>query len=327
MLILNTIKGLLSNIHRPGRKPDIFLFSTPRSGSTFLMELLSAQPGMKMYDEPLNMRYPAVTRALGVSTWQASTTLDHRERIYAKYFGDLLNNRIPAMNRPFYRRNAPFFTNRVVMKIIHGGEDMLAWFQETFGVQILILIRHPIPTILSHAHFPRLPYFLRQPGMRRCFTDDQIAFAEQAIDGDDEFAKGIVNWCLQNRPMLPPDRDPAWTVISYEDLTMHPEASVAYLTKRLDLDPVDDLDRLINRPSVSTVQSDKETKAFFEKIADAEDRSFLITKWRDRIKPGQEAQAFDILARFDLDCYAPGAPYPTAPYRVPGLAEETAKAG
>ena len=43
----------LANVHRQGEKPNIFLFSTARSGSTWVVEMLATQPGMKLIDEPL----------------------------------------------------------------------------------------------------------------------------------------------------------------------------------------------------------------------------------------------------------------------------------
>jgi hypothetical protein len=34
-----------SNVHRPDGRPNVFLYSTTRSGSTWLMELIWSQPG------------------------------------------------------------------------------------------------------------------------------------------------------------------------------------------------------------------------------------------------------------------------------------------
>ena len=56
MTYLAYIKGCLSNIHIAGLKPDIFIFSTPRSGSTFLMELLYAQKGVKIFEPDLFLK-------------------------------------------------------------------------------------------------------------------------------------------------------------------------------------------------------------------------------------------------------------------------------
>ena len=68
MIPLNVIKGRLSNIHVQGDLPNIFVFATPRSGSTFLLEFLHAQPEMKTYNEPLSVRKAAMRRVLEGAT-------------------------------------------------------------------------------------------------------------------------------------------------------------------------------------------------------------------------------------------------------------------
>ena len=45
-----------NNIHKPDGRPNVLLFSTPRSGSTWLMELILTQSGFKPCDEPFDLR-------------------------------------------------------------------------------------------------------------------------------------------------------------------------------------------------------------------------------------------------------------------------------
>ena len=137
MGVLKYLKGAVSNIHRQGDRPDIFIFATPRSGSTFLMELLGAQPGVKIHDEPLTVNYPEIRRELGVDTWEELTVMPDREAHYFRFFDRLRRNKIKELNRPLYRKHARLLTNRNVFKNIHGGKDMLPWFTETFDALIL----------------------------------------------------------------------------------------------------------------------------------------------------------------------------------------------
>jgi len=321
---LKYLKGAGSNIHRPGGKPDIFIFATPRSGSTFLMELLGAQPGMKVFDEPLTVNYPESRRELGVSTWEELTIMPDREKRYERFFGRLLSNRIKELNSPLYAKSGRLFTNRVVIKNIHGGKDMLPWFAETFKAQIVVLLRHPIPTVLSHQKFPRLPYLLRQPGHRRLFSDQEIAVAEELIANGSRLEQGMIDWSLEVAAMF---RNP-WseaTVISYEDLTVFPNESFAYLRDRLHLEPVGNVQALAARASVSTGQSDAETRTFFADGAKG-DRTFLINRWTKRISEPEIKRAFEICRHFQLDQYSEVDLFATAPYRLPSLRHSTADA-
>ncbi len=318
MTLSARLKGRISNIHIQGKRPDIFAFSAPRSGSTFLLELLYAQKRMKVYNEPLNINKAAVREQLGIDTWEELTCMENREALFEAYFRRLMANAVPALNVPFYRRTSRFFTTRHTFKIMHGAEDMIDWFRTTFAGRILVLVRHPISTTFSHKIYPRLPYFLKFPPLRDLFSKEQLREMEKIIAHGDHFERGIVNWCLQNYPALNAHRHPDWAVVSYEDLTMYPEKSVAYLEEKLDLDPTPDLERIVNRPSFSTVQSDKETKKFFA-AGGSGDRQFLIEKWRKRIRPGQEERCFEILDLFGMDFYERGNLYPADRYRVPGV--------
>lgn len=53
-LIREGLRSVLTrlNAHRPDQAPDVVIVSTPRSGSTWLMEVLATEPGMKPIDEP-----------------------------------------------------------------------------------------------------------------------------------------------------------------------------------------------------------------------------------------------------------------------------------
>jgi Sulfotransferase family len=325
MGILKYLKGAASNFHRQGDKPDIYIFATPRSGSTFLMELLAAQPGVKVYDEPLTVNYPESRRELGVETWEALTIMPDREERYRRFFDRLRHNKLKELNRPIYRRHGRLFTNRNVFKLVHGGKDMLPWFAETFGATIVVLIRHPIPTVLSHRVFPRLPYLLKQPAHRKLFTEREIAFAEDLIMRGSKFEQGMIDWSLEMGAMfrnLPAEA----TVISYEDLTVYPEQSFAWLQERLLLDPVGDIGTLIAQPSVSTDQSDEETQRFFVQSGPGADRTYLISRWQQRVSPEEVSRAFQICAVFDLRLYERGSLFPTDPYRPPILRQKESAA-
>ena len=60
----------ISNIHIQGDKKNIFLFATPRGGSTWVMEILASQPGMKYYDEPFSIRRPNVQKVSRFTKWE-----------------------------------------------------------------------------------------------------------------------------------------------------------------------------------------------------------------------------------------------------------------
>jgi hypothetical protein len=317
--LLNLVKGRLSNVHVQGDKPNIFIFATPRSGSTFLIELLFAQPRMKIYDETLNLWTVRSRHAVGLDSWEALATLADRESFYRRYFTRLEKNRIPSFNPPLYRPYSRFLTRRIAYKVLYAGNDLIGWFEDEFQARIVVLVRHPIATVQSHVEFPRLPHFLRQPAYRAQFAPAQVELAERIIARGSPFERGILDWCLQIAPMIRRPR-PSWAVISYEDLMTFPEPSFAYLSDKLDLDPVPHLWDIVATPSRSTSYSDAETQKKLAEIGrDRSDRAFLVNKWRKRAAEGDEARAFEIVTAFGIDAYEPGNDFATAKYRVPGV--------
>lgn len=316
---LQQLKGRFMNIHVPSGQSPIFIFAAPRSGSTLLLEMLALEPGLKVLNEPLSINKAAARRELGVSDWRAATIMTERESTYGLYFEKLLANKLPELNTPFYRRRGRFVTDRVAFKILHGGEDMVPWFRERFSAKIVILVRHPIPTTLSHRKFPRLPHFLGQKGIRSRLTKAQIRLVENTIEHGKAFEKGIVNWCLQYALMLDVDREDDWLMVPYEDLILRPTATIHYLSQGLQLRGTDTILASRDRPSLSSRQSDKDVLGLIEQMGrgDATARNALLERWTTRVDRSMERHAFDILDAFGIDCYEHGSVVPSACYRVP----------
>ena len=315
MTVLHAIKGRLLNHHLPGPRPDIFLFSTPRSGSTFLMEILSEQPGMKIINEPLQLNFDDVRASLGWENWEEATTAPDRRERFAAHFDRIRKNKLPLLNRPPYRRGGKFLSNRITFKILHGGEDMVEWFEDELGGAILVLVRHPIPTAHSHYLHPRTPHFLGQKELADRMTRDQARLIEETVSNADHFQLGVIGWCVQNMFFTRDKMRENWTIVSYEDLTLAPQESVDMLVERLDLDPVTNAEELAQRPSLSTRYSKGDTKAYFASDA-AADRKFLVEKWLAKTSPEEIAFTRKALDVFQIDMYRADDPYPQAGYAV-----------
>jgi Sulfotransferase family len=295
--VKNAIKSI-SNIHRPNGEPNVFLFSTPRSGSTWLMELIWSQPGFKCCNEPLNLRKPHIRQHLGISDWQGLCRQDATQAFY-RYFRAIGEGRITFVNpNPLHRYYRPV-TRRIVFKIIHGGEDRINWFRDTFNGRIVYLLRHPIPVSLSREVYPTLEAFC-DSDYRRHFTADQLQYARKIIDSGTKLERGVLAWCLQNAvPLREVSQD--WAVISYEQLVLDPHPVIEHLALKLSLPKPE---RMMNRlaiPSSSNEKSDRETQQVLER--ETERRSWLIEKWRQKVDQVEERGAMDVLKRFNLDAY------------------------
>jgi hypothetical protein len=308
-MVKNTIK-YCSNIHVQGAKPNIFLFATPRSGSTLLMELICSQKAVKYCDEPLNLRSKNVQRAVGFGNWGFSLPFPGRELIYKKYFSKIIKGQVPFLNPNPLKKGYHFFTDRMVLKILHGGEDLIDWFRATFRADVIYLVRHPIAVTLSRKQCPRLPFFLENETFCSFLNPMQIKASRQILTESDDFERGILSWCLQNFHQLKVSNKENWIFISYEQLVMEPKRVISYLANKLQLEERDSMIDRIKVPSRTVELCDEETKKAFCNNRFADLQRWLVEKWKKKVTRKQIARTFEILDTFQIDTYSIDGTYP-----------------
>ena len=300
----NTIKTV-TNLHRPDGHPNIFLFSTPRSGSTWLMELIWSQPGFKACNEPLDLRNPMVRRYLGVASWLELYT-QNADSALRRYFQALCEGSLHAMDPIPFRGSYRLVTHRIVFKILNGGEDRVNWFRDTFNGQIIYLIRHPIAVSLSREYLPRLQTQLMSD-YRRHFSKEQIDFSHRILENGSRLEQGVLAWCLENAVSLQmATKD--WLIVAYEELVCNPELVIAQIAERLALPEPESMLNRLAIPSAVKAKSNRETQQALEQ---GTDRKWLVEKWRSQLSKGEERRAMEILEHFQINVYRYGELLPT----------------
>jgi len=293
-----------ANVHRRGARPDVFVFATPRSGSTWLMEIIASQPGFKYYDEPLNPRRENV-RYGGLFPDYAALMPDARqdERIIG-YLKDLQAGRHGYMNPAPCRRNHRFFTDRIVFKI-HEVEHLMDRAARECGGRLVYLLRHPIANSISRTVQPRLEHFLRSDYHAGLVGDAarSSAIRRLALSGS-PLQRAVVSWCFENLQTLR-HPDDARLVVTYEELVLNPMKASELLIRHLELDDHEAMIASFERPAINIRMSHAETLAAMASADAGEKRIRLVTKWRKRIVPGQVADTAEVLAAFGIDAYDP----------------------
>lgn len=307
---LKTFVKRCSNVHRPGPLPDIFLFTTARSGSTLLSEGITSQPGMKFINEPLDMRDPVVARESGLHGFQELLPHARREQLLLDYFTRLRQNKIPYANPNPFSRDRALFTSRICFKILHGCKDMANWFRDRFQGRVLVLYRHPIAVSLSRRVFPTLPYYLHSNAYMARFSSAQIKLAREISSRGTHLEQGVLDWCLQNAPLLFCEDTAGWSSVCYEDIVLRPQETFARLARELQLPDPGRMVASAARPSRTVRYSAGDSKAFFQGKGDTDDRRWLVDKWKKKVTPDEESRAFDILETFGVALYLRGQSEP-----------------
>jgi hypothetical protein len=292
----------VANVHRPDTAPDILLFATPRGGSTWLMEIIASQPGMKFYDEPLSPRRENVARSGVVPNWEA---LMHDTGDSVRIIGflkELQAGRHGYMNPAPFRRHHRFLTSRIVFKI-HEIEHLMVEAEQALGAQVVYLLRHPIATSISRDQAPRLEQFLTCR-FHTAMLNDPERHAEiigRARTGS-FFERKMISWCYENLVAL---RRPqaSWLYVSYEELVLNPERSCDLLMQRLGLSDREAMLEAFDRPAANIKLSRDETLAALRSPDARRRRHQLVSKWLDKVSDAEREQASVILRLFDIDAY------------------------
>jgi hypothetical protein len=266
------------------------------------MEIIASQPGLKYINEPLLMTQFEGGGPLPAA-WEFLLPHPEREAQLEIYFRKLLQNKLgigaPAPFSRFHR----IITRRIVVKELRC-HDLMNWFEQRLNVQIVYLLRHPIPTSLSRKRYARLPLFLsNQIYCERYLTPELTEYCRSIVTNGTELQKKVLDWCLQNLPPLKFLDRTKWLCLHYEDLVLQPSLVVERLAEFLGNV---DRRRMLKRVPVSsgsTVLSDVGTQNFLVSNSKQNGRGYLVTKWREKISPNEEDQLFEILERFDIDVY------------------------
>jgi hypothetical protein len=303
-----SLKGL-GNVHRPGPQPDIFLFATPRGGSTWVMEIIAADVGMKFFDEPLNVRRRNVMYSGLFPTWESlMPDSGDTDRIIG-FLQELQKGRCSYMNMTPFRRNYRPITNRIVFKI-HEIEHLIDVVAERCGGQIVQLHRHPIPTSFSRHALPRLELFTKSDYYASVIGDStrNAEIRRIAAQGSD-FERSIVSWCYENVVALRKS-NPAWLTVAYEELVLNPQPSANLLADRLHLRDRQAVLNAFERPAANISMSHQQTLEAMNNPDARRRRYQLVTKWQKSVTPEQLDQAARILGLFEISAYDARQPLP-----------------
>jgi hypothetical protein len=270
----------------------------PRSGSTWLQELIWSQPGFKYANEPLNIKESFLQKKSKIKGFNELYTEESRSKVIS-YFKKIAQGKIHVLNPSPLRKNTRFFTSRVVFKVIHGGELFINDIALETNSKIVYLLRNPIAVSLSRKQLPRTKE-LTSPLVLSIFNSREKNLINQIMDEGDPMKKRILMWCIQNRLALL-QRTNDWLVISYENLTVEPEIVIDKLVKHCNLPDTEKIFKSLNIPSAVTIQSDKSSVNLMQKTSDK--RRGLISKWRTEVSESDAKKYFDICRKMNLDLY------------------------
>ena len=305
-------KHFLGGLYFPRRpfKTPVFIFSTRRSASTLLMEMIAGQPGFNYHAQPLDLwlYHPNRSQIPQPPQFQYTSLTEDEAALLCRYFAGLLEGRIRFRSQwnwlsPDYH----WQVDRWVVKLLNTN-PLIDWFTENFDLQVVYLLRHPIPVALS----------ILQRGWDciagAFLNDDQfceqylepgaVRESRQILATGTPLQKYVLEWGLANAAPLRICQDRPWLTLTYEELVTRPRAVCQALAAYLDLPDVDGMVARLEQPSATTQAASRVDLAH-------RGPQYLLQRWQTQVDPGEARAALAPLHDlFGLGAYTWDSPYP-----------------
>ncbi len=188
-------RRVLSRVYRPwldtgGWRGCVVLASSPRSGSTWVFELLNQNREFRAIFEPF---HPSRVPMLRAASYREYRRRDERcpelEAIFARLFAGELSNR--WMDR-FNRR---WVSARRLVKTVRSNL-VLPWLAERFpSMPLVLLLRHPCAVAASRKRLrwgTNVAPLLAQPKLCQDYLGPHVALMQSA----DTFEREIYRWAV-----------------------------------------------------------------------------------------------------------------------------------
>ena len=275
----------------------ILVTGSHRSGTTWTGRMLAVAPGVGYVHEPFSpRRWPGWSRR-PIPHWYLHVTLENEDR-YVGLVEDLLAFRYPAQSVLRIRSARQAFQlideapgalwNRLrrARPLVKDPIALMSaeWLAERFGVEVVVMIRHPAAFAgsLLRLDWPRFDFrnWADQPAFLRDlagpYADAIRSFDPTRQDLVDEaiLLWNVIHHVIQGYR----DRRPGWVFVRHEDLAEEPVKGFHGLYQRLDLE----WDRIAERIVVRSSTGRAEVPAFLHRTVRRDSRAARWT-WRDRL--------------------------------------------
>jgi hypothetical protein len=294
------------------QEDTIFLVGTPRSGTTWLMELLENIPSYTYLFEPLHsIWFPEVVK---IDFKSRPYLLKDRERIeWEEYLRKIFTGKV--VNRmPLYGFKPKMLMNRLLSKklIVKSVRltRLLPWIAERFQLRsAFYIIRHPCATIASqlktgffgyHNYYP--PYLNARPSIDNIiseashmnFVDPELIEKLKKMNTIEEILTAA--WCLDNYIPLNEPKTQKWTTLLYEKLVADGESEIKRLCKTLNHEEITEIaTQQLRKPSIVTLGDEKKKLKSID---------IQLSKWKKQFNQDQIDRMLKILSDFGLDFYS-----------------------
>ncbi len=278
---------------------DVAIFTSRRSGGTWLLQIFGSQKDILPITEPISLvRVPtAISEYLPFDRRGQNVTLDSYDvEDFNKYISDILSGDF-IINAPWniFDASFSFFPHRIVLKIC-ASNCLYQWFQTNTSLDFIYLTRHPISQALSclkKNYKPTALSFIQNHYYQKTYLNgEQIDKGLDTLDKDKPLKVHVLSWILENIPILHRNDDTNMIHLTYEELVKGGSEFIDELGKQFQFQQLERAKEAYGRPSKTTRRQIK------HKLNEE-----IVGYWLEEVSEKEKSEIQDLLNIFDVDLY------------------------
>ena len=274
---------------------SIIISSETRGGSTWLMDLIYATPGLIINWEPLHVTKGVVPEK---HKWGERPFIpeDSQDQQAVQLMSDILRFKRISKNSVRYCTVNDVLKNQQVLTKMVRSNLLLPWMVKHFQFKHkpIYLLRHPVATALSQIrNIPETQTDMAPFEVPDTIHNQRYVENKPYLDGlKTPLERQVALWCLHNMEVINhPEHGKKWVVVFYEKLVMDPEAEIRRISSEIGLEiPVDE--KMIKKPSRSD---------FFNEYQ--QDTMKQLEKWKSKVTSNELNSIQRIFDHYGLTLY------------------------
>ena len=287
---LGPSRALRAMIRRYELQSTIVISGCPRSGTTWVAEVLRTIPGSTLLYEPLYLRSNPILKEIGFR-WQTHFDPEDRLPEAKAYMKNVLEGKV--LNPwTLSRANVDTVLNTTtwIVKFVRANM-LLGWMVRHFPIMPpLVIIRHPCAVVSSQLRMGSWAHVTAPAECPEFFARfPQFSHIRDRVHHLDEIL--AVQWCMEYFVVLNEPEPCPWLLVAYEDLVKNPESRFSAIFAHFNQNISPEGYHLIHKDSSTTVKDE------FWAVNNR------LSAWKKHLKSEQVARILRVLREFDLDVY------------------------
>lgn len=264
----------------------VILAGSGRSGTTWLGNIIAANPNFRIIFEPFEQNHVPQAAILPRRSYaRPSNTYPE----WIPFVKDALSGKIN--NKWIQRDGNRWWAPRILVKEIRANL-MLGWIDRTFHPKIVFIIRHPCAVVLSRL---KLKWTINLSGLllqSELVADYLDPFVDLILRAKTEAQKQAVLWSVENLVPLSQLREFGWIFCTYEHLYCDPDNEVNRILKGLEI-----------RKTVLTQRAIRQVSMVTRSDSPIVKRENPLAEWQKRLTKKETDDILRVVEAFGINLY------------------------